>query len=333
MYHQAAGGDRADLERVVEHRAPRDPGRVAEAEEAQRRLGQDRDRDGQRGVGEDHRHHVGQHVLAPSGASARRRAPGRARGRARSLIDSVWLRISSAVPGQEVTPITMTMLTSERPSTRGQHDRQRQERDHQEPLGEPEEDRGRPSPRRSPTPGRSGCRSPSRSAVASSPTSSEIRAPQISRVSTERPFSSVPSEYSADGGLEHRPVGLGHVEPARVGEQRRGQRDARRRRSGCRARSCRCGGCGTVAQPRRQDATPAAPRELPRGEARCGGCRRSCPHPRVEQAVDQVGDQVGEDHARRWRSGTCPAAPRSPGRRSPRWRAARARGSRRRSRR
>ena len=52
MYHQAPGRDRADAERVVEHRAPRDAGRVAEAEEAQRRLGQDRDRHGQRGVGE-----------------------------------------------------------------------------------------------------------------------------------------------------------------------------------------------------------------------------------------------------------------------------------------
>ena len=35
----------------------------------------------------------------------------------RSLIDSVWLRISSAVPGHEVTPMTSTMLNRPRPST------------------------------------------------------------------------------------------------------------------------------------------------------------------------------------------------------------------------
>ena len=30
---------------------------------------------------------------------------------------SVWARISSAVPGHDVTPMTMTMLSSDRPST------------------------------------------------------------------------------------------------------------------------------------------------------------------------------------------------------------------------
>jgi hypothetical protein len=36
-------------------------------------------------------------------------------------------------------------------------------------------------------------------AVAKSPTNNEIRDPQISRVSTERPAWSVPSGYAADG--------------------------------------------------------------------------------------------------------------------------------------
>ena len=36
---------------------------------------------------------------------------------ARSLIERIWLRISNAVPGHDVTPITMMMLTRDRPST------------------------------------------------------------------------------------------------------------------------------------------------------------------------------------------------------------------------
>ena len=52
-----------------------------------------------------------------SGACCRRRARVIVPGKARSLIDSVWARISSAVPGQEVTPITRTMLNSDLPST------------------------------------------------------------------------------------------------------------------------------------------------------------------------------------------------------------------------
>ena len=59
---------------------------------------------------------------------------------------------------------------------------------------------------------------------------------------------------------------------------------------------------------------------------------RSCAHPRVEQAVEQVGDEVGHDHRRPRRPGTCPAAPSSRGSPAPRWPAARGRGSRRPSR-
>ena len=48
--------------------------------------------------------------------------------------------------------------------------------------------------------------------VASSPTNSEIREPQISRVRMERPFSSVPSRKSPPGRLEHAAGRLGDLE-------------------------------------------------------------------------------------------------------------------------
>ena len=44
--------------------------------------------------------------------------------------------------------------------------------------------------------------------VASSPTNSETRAPQISWVRIDRPLSSVPSQYSLDGGSSTAPVAL-----------------------------------------------------------------------------------------------------------------------------
>ena len=336
MNHHDPGGDRAHLEGVVEHGAPGDPGRVAEAEEAQRGLGEDRDRHGQRGVREHHRHHVGQHVPADLVRPSRRRGPGRARGRARSLIESVWLRISSAVPGHEVTPITMTMLSSDRPSTRRQHDRQRQERDHQEPLGEPEQDGAGPARRSSPTSARPGCRSPSRSGSRVSPTNSEIRAPQISSVSTDRPLSSVPSQYSVDGGSSTPPVALVTSSPSAGGEHRRqhGDQDEEREdRPG-----------PTIPERCRPELPPAAcpaargdgAARAPARTGRAPGCRRRRAHVRTRGSSEPVdaGWRPGWPGSRPpRRPGRCPGAPSSPAPSAPRWPAARARGSRRPSRR
>ena len=106
---------------------------------------EDGDRDRESGVGQHQRHHVGQDVPAHLVAVARHRAPGTAPGTAGPSTDRVWARISRAVPGHDVTPMTTMMLTSERAEHRGQDDRQRQERDHQEPVGEPVEQRPRPA--------------------------------------------------------------------------------------------------------------------------------------------------------------------------------------------
>ena len=77
-----AGADRAGVERVVEHRAPGDRGRVAEAEEGQRRLGRG---SRSRRSASCWRAPAASRWAAragTSGASGRRRAPGPARGRA-----------------------------------------------------------------------------------------------------------------------------------------------------------------------------------------------------------------------------------------------------------
>ena len=129
------------------------------------------------------------------------------------MIDSVWLRISSAVPGQLVTPITIAMLSNDRPSTLAStiaSGRNGSTRNHS--VSRNSTAAGHPSknPDISPT------RVPItiEISVASNPTPSEMREPQISSVSTERPLSSVPSRYSADGGSSTPPVALVTSRPA-----------------------------------------------------------------------------------------------------------------------
>ena len=88
------------------------------------------------------------------------------------------------------------------------------------------------------------------------PTTSEIRAPQISSVSTDRPFSSVPSQYSARRWFEDAAGRLGDLEPLGVGDHRREiATSAKMIRT---ARPTRPAGvCGT---PARSAARPGAPR-------------------------------------------------------------------------
>ncbi len=109
------------------------------------------------------------------------------------MIDSVWLRISSAVPGQLVTPMTITMLSRTRPRTlaitiasgRNGITRNHSVSRNRTAAAHPSKN---PDVRPTTVP------STIEISVASRPTNSEIRAPQISRVSTERPLSSVPSQ-------------------------------------------------------------------------------------------------------------------------------------------
>ena len=100
-------------------------------------------------------------------------------------------------------------------------------------------------------------------AVASRPTSSEIRVPQISRVSTERPLSSVPSQYSLRRALEHAAGRLGHLEPVGVGQQRGRQRDQHEDAQDDQADQARSGARGT--------ASSCGARPPPAGGGRSGG--------------------------------------------------------------
>src|SRR3954447_21285713 len=131
----------------------------------------------------------------------------------RSLIDNVWLRMSNAVPGQLVTPITMAMLSSDRPRMLARtmaSGRNGMTRNHS--VSRNSAAAGHPS--------KNPDISPSRVpitieiAVASSPTSSETRAPQMSSVSTDRPLSSVPSGNCADGDSSTSPVAFVTCRPS-----------------------------------------------------------------------------------------------------------------------
>src|SRR3954453_6292100 len=223
-------------------------------------------------------------------------------------MDSVWLRIRNAVPGQLVTPITIATLNRERPSTLAStiaSGRNGITRNHSV-------SRNRISPiHPSKKPDASPIRVPItiEIAVANSPTNSEIRDPQISRVSTDRPVSSVPSGYSADGGSSTPPVALVTSRPSGLASSgantatntkrvsstspntpARFDRNRRHvlRAAAARRRRVTCRGV------RRTSAVPLLmpdPWAWSR-QARPPGACGSCPHPGVQQAVDQVGAQV-----------------------------------------
>ena len=113
-----AAGDRAGLVRLLEHLAPRRRLRVAEAEERQRRLGEDGDRHGERRVGEDQRGHVGQHVPADDVAAAGAERPGALDERAARATDSTWARVIRATYGHDVTPMTRITFHTDGPRMR-----------------------------------------------------------------------------------------------------------------------------------------------------------------------------------------------------------------------
>src|SRR4051794_22179665 len=142
-------------------------------------------------------------------------------------------------------------------------------------------------------------------AVASSPTSSEIRAPQISSVRTERPLSSVPSGKEADGGTRTPPVAFVTCNPSLLASNGAN--------SATRMNTVRMPSPRTPArllrnsrQVRRADAVRLRRRSWRAlRPAATGGAwtspliGASRPHARVEDAVKQVRGQVRDDHRTR----------------------------------
>ena len=250
MNHQAPGGDRADLEGRVEHRAPGDPGRVTEAEEAQGGLGEDRDRHGQGGVGEDHRHHVGQHVPADLVGRAGAEDPGALE--VGPLPDRDRLAPDQQRgPGPRGHPDHDDDVEQRAPQHRREHDRQGQERDHQEPLGHPEQQRAGPAreeARRQPDQGADHHRDQGGGEP------DEQRDPGAPDEQREhRPALVVGAQpVLRRRRLEHPTGRLRHLESLLGGDHRRQDRDQEEERRGCRARPCRSGGCGSCATPRRR---------------------------------------------------------------------------------
>ena len=112
-YHQAPALGAPELKAFSSIVPQEMLGRVAEAEEGERRLGEDRDGDDQHRVGEDQRQRVGEDVGADDVACRWRRAPGRAR-RTRARAGSAPGRGRSArCPAHEVSPITTIRTVSD----------------------------------------------------------------------------------------------------------------------------------------------------------------------------------------------------------------------------
>ncbi len=143
--------------------------------------------------------------------------------------------------------MTITMLNSAAAQDGREHDRQRQERDHQEPLGDPERDPSDPAAEVTRAPARGRCRAPSRSRWRQGPRSSEMREPQISSVSDRAAVLVGPEPVARRRRTEHGPLALVTSRPSELPAAALQVRRLRRT-PGCLARACRCGVGGTVSR-------------------------------------------------------------------------------------
>ena len=223
-YHQAPALGAPDVEGVLEHRPPRDPRRVAEAEERQRRLGEDRDRDDQHRVGEDQRQRVGEDVRADDVGVAGARAPGRARRRRARAGSAPGRGRSARCPAHEVSPMTDDQDGQRRVEQARQDDHQRQRRDDQEPVLERVEAAVGPAAEVAADEPDVDPRTAEISAAAK-PTTIETRAPTRICEKTSEPFSVVPRMWSDARRREHVEARGVRV----VGRDRRCRRSRRRR--------------------------------------------------------------------------------------------------------
>ena len=283
----------AALECVVEHLAPGRVRRVAEPEERQGGLREDHDRHGERRVGQDQRRDVRQDV-------ARHQVPvGRAEGAAAvdvvALLEREHLRLDQPGRGRpRGDPDHEDDVLDRRPQDRRQHDRERQERDHEEPLGHAHQHGAHPSAEEAGGDAHHRADHHRQDRRGQPDHQADPRSPDELRhhVAAE-PVGAQRAELGGAGpGRVARRVD--RLEALAVGEQRRRQRHQRRSPPAARGRPSPGGGRGSRARPATPLASAAARRcGGPRGPRRSRSLR---PHPRVEPRVEQVGDQVEQDH-------------------------------------
>ena len=279
----------------VQHAAPARRRRLlAEAEERQAGLGDDRRGDRQRRLHDQRR----RRCWAARGAA--RCASGGLPTRARRL--DVVLDLDAAAPAPRVSrtkigvaemPIAIIALVRLGPEEGGQRDRQDQERAGQQGVGDARDHARRPSRRDSPA-----------SRPIGTPSSSEIddrddagRAarparPRSRATSTSRPISSVPNQCAGDRRLADRASSWWRSGRSGAIQRREDAPAAMKTSTITPGRPSRPCGARSRRQARRARARPAASA----GAVSGGGSERgraSClPQPRVDQEVGEVGQQV-----------------------------------------
>ncbi len=138
------GADRPAVEREVQHLAPADDRRIAEAEEGERRLGQDGEADDENHVGQHQRQHRGQDVPPQDVRVAGADGP-RAHDEL-TLPDAEGLGTHQPCGrGPAQRPDDEDDRAQRGADDRHQHDLQRQVRDDEEEVGDPHQQRADPS--------------------------------------------------------------------------------------------------------------------------------------------------------------------------------------------
>ena len=268
-YHQAPGARRARLEPGLEHRAPRDrvgsprPRNASDASE------QDRDGHDQHRVGEDQRQRVGQDVGADDVAVARAQRPRPLDERA--LLQRQHLRAHDpprAGPARQ--PDHEDQHGQRRLEQAREHDHQRQRRDHQEPVLE----------------GVEAAVGPAAEVAADQP---DRRAQH--RRDERRGEADDDRHARAHQQLrEHVRARLGRAQPVLGPTAARARRCSRR--AGPRARAARRRRPRNANRPSSADAEQPAPGP----EQQPPDLAHADLHPRIEDEVQRVGEQVREDH-------------------------------------
>ena len=139
-YHHAPA-EMAPLEKASSRIVPGHRGRIAKAEEGQRRLGQDGDRHGQRRIRQHQWHDVGQHV--PRHLVQVARAEGLGPLQVGPALDGECLGPDQpGGGGPRGHPDHDDDVEQALAENGGQDDGQRQEGDDEEPVGEPVQDSG-----------------------------------------------------------------------------------------------------------------------------------------------------------------------------------------------
>ena len=209
--------------------------------------------------------------------------------------------------GSSGCPTDLLGLADDVADDRGQDEGQDERREDQEEVGDAHQHARRSVRRRSPP--TIPITAPRRTVmtVASRPMTIEMRAPWTVRFSMSRPSSSVPEDVGRRIGGDERAAGRGDRGLERPDEEAAGRARGPMKKTRITTPNSPSGRRDEAGAMKSRWPPPPRAAARRRARARRGRSGRSCPDPRIEAAVDDVGGEVGQRRPRCSGAGRCPA--------------------------